>query len=88
MSITDPRELELPDTGIISLEDAETGRNFLVDTSSPSVRREYHIKALKMFDERQKLFRASNVDHIDIRTDISYTRELYSFFRMRERRMR
>ena len=88
ISITDPGEIDLPDIGIISLEDAETGRNFILDTSSHAVRREYHMNALKVFDERQKLFSASSVDHIDIRTDVSYVRELYRFFRMRERRMR
>lgn len=87
VSITDPRELDLPDTGIIILEDAETGRSFTVDTSSHAVRRQYHINARRMFDERQKLLRASNVDHIDIRTDVSYSRELHRFFRMRERRI-
>lgn len=88
LSITDPREIDLPDAGIISLEDAETGKGFLIDTSSPSVRKKYHINALRMMDEREELFRSTKVDHIDIRTDVPYTRELYRFFRMRERRMR
>lgn len=88
LSITDPREIDLPDAGIISLEDAETGKGFLIDTSSPLVRKEYHMNAMRMMDEREELFRSTKVDHIDIRTDVPYTRELYRFFRMRERRMR
>ncbi|HDH05952.1 MAG TPA: DUF58 domain-containing protein [Nitrospirae bacterium] len=87
MSITDPREMDLPDIGIINLEDVETGKGFLVDTSSRVVRDDYHRNAERIFDERQRLFRSINVDHIDIRTDIPYTRELYRFFRMRERRV-
>jgi uncharacterized protein (DUF58 family) len=87
VSVTDPRETELPDIGIIHLKDAETGKDFLVDTSSASVRNEYKEKAVTLFAERQKLFQSINVDHLDIRTDIPYTRELYRFFRMRERRM-
>ena len=87
MSITDPREMDLPDIGIINLEDVETGKGFLVDTSSRAVRDDYHRNAERIFDERQRLFRSINVDHIDIRTDIPYTRELYRFFRMRERRV-
>jgi uncharacterized protein (DUF58 family) len=87
ISITDPRETELPDIGIISLEDPETGRNFLLDTSSAAVRNDYSVNSLKMRDERRGLFRSINIDHIDIRTDVSYTRELYKFFRMRERRI-
>jgi len=88
ISITDPREMDLPDIGIVRLEDAETGRDFLLDTSSPAVRREYHENAVKMFEEKRNLFHSVNVDHIDIRTDIPYDLELYKFFRMRERRIR
>ena len=63
------------------------GKDFFVDTSSAAVRNEYKENALTLFTERQKLFRSINVDHLDIRTDIPYTRELFRFFRMRERRM-
>jgi uncharacterized protein (DUF58 family) len=87
LSITDPRELDLPDIGIINLEDAETGKGFLVDTSSSTVRNDYSINSKRIFDERQRLLRSINVDHIDVRTDIPYAHELYKFFRMRERRI-
>jgi uncharacterized protein (DUF58 family) len=87
ISITDPRETELPDIGIINLEDPETGRDFLLDTSNAAVRKDYSNNSLKMLDERQRLFRSTNIDHIDLRTDVPYARELYKFFRMRERRM-
>ncbi len=87
VSITDPRELELPDMGIVNVEDAETGENFMIDTSSYKLRQDYSARALKMFDERSRLFRSINIDHIDIRTDRPYSQEMYKFFRMRERRM-
>lgn len=87
VSITDPREAKLPDAGIIQLKDAETGKQFLVDTSNPAVRNAYEAGAAATFRERQKLFRSINVDHLDIHTDVPYTRELIRFFRMRERRM-
>jgi len=87
LSITDPRELELPDIGLVNLEDAEKGHNFMLDTSNAAIRREYSENAMKMLDERERLFRSINVDHIDIRTDVPYTPELYKFFRIRERRI-
>ncbi|UCH44217.1 MAG: DUF58 domain-containing protein [Nitrospiraceae bacterium] len=87
LSITDPREQQLPAIGLIHLEDAERGHRFMLDTSSPQVRNEYSARAQKLFDERQRLFRSVNVDHIDIRTDVPYLQELYKFFRMRERRI-
>jgi uncharacterized protein (DUF58 family) len=87
LSITDPRELDLPDVGIIDLQDAETGETFAVDTSSAAVRKQYRANALRLTGERENIFRSINVDHIDIRTDVPYTKELYKFFRMRERRI-
>lgn len=87
MTITDPRELSMPDVGIINLEDAEGGGSFLLDTSSPSVRKEFNENSLKMFAERKHLFRSINIDYVDIRTDAPYEKELYRFFRMRERRV-
>ncbi|UCH82289.1 MAG: DUF58 domain-containing protein [Nitrospiraceae bacterium] len=87
VSITDPRELELPDMGIINIEDAESGEHFMLDTSSFALRRDYSARALKMFDERKRMFRSIPIDHIELRTDRPYNQELYKFFRMRERRM-
>lgn len=86
LSLTDPRELELPDIGIINLEDAETGESRLVDTSSQAIRNTYSADSLRMSEDRQRLFRSINVDHIDIRTNVPYLQSLYTFFRIRERR--
>lgn len=87
LTITDPREIDLPDIGIINLEDAETGETFLFDTSSHQAREEYRLNSIRLLNERKRVFGSINVDHIDIRTDIPYPRELYRFFRMRERRV-
>lgn len=87
MTITDPRELSMPDVGIINLEDAEDGSSFLLDTSSSAIRKKYNDDSLKMFVERKHLFHSINVDYVDIRTDVPYEKELYRFFRMRERRV-
>ncbi len=87
LSITDPRELELPDVGLAALEDAETGEEFMIDTSSVAVQRDYRARALEMTGERMKVLRSARVDHLDIRTDRPWSAELYRFFRMRERRL-
>jgi uncharacterized protein (DUF58 family) len=86
VSVTDPREIDMPDIGIVNLEDAETGRSFLIDTSSFAVRKKYHSDAVSMHAQRDQVFRSVNVDHINIRTDEPYTGALYKFFKMRERR--
>lgn len=88
VTITDPLELELSNAGLVSMIDAETGREYLIDTSSKEVREDYRKKSLEKFRNRQDIFKSARVDNIDIRTNIPYTRELISFFRHRERKMR
>lgn len=87
LTITDPREIDLPDVGIVKLNDAETGESFYIDTSNLKLRSQYKEDGLRRIKERQRLFRSINVDNIDIRTDIPYTTELIKFFKMRERRL-
>ncbi len=88
ITVTDPREVDLPNVGFIELEDAETGETFLVDTSDADVRDEFASRTSDTAAERQKLFRSMNVDHIDIKTNESYTEPLIRFFRMRAKRFR
>lgn len=88
ITITDPRELELPDVGFIELEDAETGEIVLLDTGDPAVRTLFARQADERRQKRQKMFRTMNIDSVDIYTDQPYIEPLYRFFRMRARRFR
>ncbi|MBN3037888.1 MAG: DUF58 domain-containing protein [Candidatus Omnitrophica bacterium] len=88
VTITDPREIEIPDIGIVQLRDAETGKNILVDTSDKVFRKRYSEDARNRMNNREKMFLSSNVDRIDIRTNVPYMRELIKFFRARERKLR
>lgn len=83
IALTDPRELELPDVGIIELEDAETGERVLVDTSDEAVRAQYREAAVAARAERDRLFRRNSVDAIEIGTGSSYIEPLMRFFRAR-----
>jgi uncharacterized protein (DUF58 family) len=87
VTLTDPVELALPKVGLITLEDAETGELFYVDTSSAAVRNQYKENASVLFAQRKRLFQKSGVDHIEITTDVPYIKTLIRFFRMRERRL-
>ncbi len=87
ITITDPREMELPKSGIVELMDAESGAFFQVDTSNAKVRRIYSEKSARKIDERARLFGTIGVDHIDIRTDKPYIDEMVKFFKMRRRRI-
>jgi len=88
LTITDPRELELVDVGIVKLEDLESGQIFTVDTSDRSLRKKYAQDAQNRRKDREILFRSINVDTIDLRTDMPYAQSLFRFFKTRERRLR
>ena len=87
ITITDPREMELPSAGLVELADAEEGAFFMVDTTNPDVRNAYSARAAKLMAERSHLFGSIAMDHIDIRTDKPYIEELIKFFKMRKRRL-
>ena len=86
ITITDPREVELPDVGIIELIDAETDETVLVDTSDQRLRRQYSASAAVRADERIQLFRRCNVDSIDVTTGESFIEPLNRFFQARKAR--
>ncbi|MDR4496537.1 MAG: DUF58 domain-containing protein [Candidatus Scalindua sp.] len=88
VSITDPRELEIPNVGFIELKDAETGEITLIDTFDQKFRREFFRRNTKNMQERKKMFGSMGVDLIDVRTDSSYVEPIMSFFRMREKRLK
>lgn len=87
MTITDPKELDLPDIGMVQFDDPETRETFTLDTSNNALRREFRQNALKIIGERKKAFGRIGVDNVDIRSDIPYANTLFKFFRMRERRL-
>lgn len=86
VTVTDPREEELPNVGLINVRDAESGKEVMVDTSDRTVRRAYADAAAKRARDRDEIFQRTRVDAIHVRTDESYIEEIYRFFRMRERR--
>ncbi len=85
VSLSDPRELELPDLGLIELEDAESGRRVLIDTSDAALRRRYHDDAVQQRAQRDRLLASLAVDHISLQTDRSYVEPLVAFFHRRAR---
>ena len=86
ITLQDRREVELPDVGLIELEDAESGERIVVDTRSEEARRLYTELNQRADAERRQIFRASQVDSIHIRTDESYVKPLIRFFRQRAAR--
>ncbi len=86
ITITDPREEELPSIGLLELEDAESGERLLVDSFDPKVRQAYKVLAMQEQAKREQMFRSMKLDRIYLRTDRPYMQTLISFFRRRASR--
>jgi uncharacterized protein (DUF58 family) len=86
VSIADPREVRLPNVGLIELEDSETGELTQLDTGSKRVRQGYEELGTTRQARLKELFRSSGIDQVEIFNDRDHVRELMKFFRRRERR--
>jgi uncharacterized protein (DUF58 family) len=87
ITLNDPREMELPNCGLLQLEDAETNELMVVDSSSPLIRKKYHEDALERLNKRGKFFRSVGVDYIDVETHLPYADALAKFFMKRKKRL-
>lgn len=86
--VMDPLELELPDLGLLTLRDAETGEQILVDTHDAGFRKRFaRIAAQREADLRESLVR-SNVDALELSTDADLVDAIVRFVDMRKRRTR
>ncbi|PTX96719.1 DUF58 domain-containing protein [Spartobacteria bacterium LR76] len=86
VNIFDRREVELPDVGVISLEDAETGDWMEVDTSDAALRSAFHERALSERAERRRVLERTGLDIIELETGKPFQLALKSFFDRRMRR--
>jgi len=84
--LDDPREAELPDVGLVELEEAETGTRYVVDTGDHRVRGALAQEMATRRAERERMLHGADVDAVVITTDQPYANALMRFFRMRERR--
>ena len=87
VSVLDPHERELPNIGLILLEDAESHEKVIVDTGSKKVRIEYAKKSKERKNDLTKFLRKVGVDHIEIQTEQSWLKNLFQFFKDRESRL-
>jgi uncharacterized protein (DUF58 family) len=86
--LTDPRDDELPDVGLCTFEDLETGEEVLVDTGNAAVRAHYAASMKAMRNRRLKLFQRLALDSVQVRTDKSFVTPLRDLFAKRARRLR
>ena len=79
VEIVDPRELDLPDVGVLTLVDPETGRGLEVDTSSRRLRRDYAAAAAGQRARVAAALRHCGAQHLQLRTDRDWVRDLARF---------
>ncbi len=85
--IQDERERALPNIGIITLEDAETGHQLEINTADREVRTRFTALAEAQDAELKKVLRRNRIDRIDLCTGDDYLPALRTFFKNRARRM-
>lgn len=84
--VTDRRETDMPNVGMMRLLDAETGNQMWVDTGSAAVRRQLRQWANRKSRELDTLFSKLGVDMVKVYTGEDYVKPLMNMFRKREAR--
>lgn len=86
--LTDPADGDLPDVGMLTARDPETGAALVIDTSDAAVRERFAARSKADEDAGRALFRRLRIDEIRLSTDRPYSAPLLAFFSRRERRRR
>ncbi|MGH9282168.1 MAG: DUF58 domain-containing protein [Acidimicrobiales bacterium] len=86
--VLDPRELELPAVGLLTLADPETGAVRVVDTASARLRERFARGAAEQRAAIGAASRRAGADHLVVRTDSDWVAEVVAFLVARRRRRR
>ncbi len=81
IKIFDKHDAEIPNLGIVPMQDAETGKTQLINTSSKNIRRNYKANALRLHDYYTKTFSKSGAGTITTRVDEDYVKKLLGYFK-------
>jgi uncharacterized protein (DUF58 family) len=87
VEVLDPRELELPDVGMLVVTDPETGRQREVYTDSADLRRRYMEGAREQRERIARSLRSAGADHLVLRTDRDWLLDLVRFVALRRFRI-
>ena len=87
LHLVDPRERELPDAGVVTLWDPESGSWLRVDTGDAAVRAHFLAKTGEFDRTLDRVLRERGVDLLRLETGRPYAEALLTFFRRREHRL-
>jgi uncharacterized protein (DUF58 family) len=88
VTVSDPRELAIPDVGYLELVDAESEQRVVLDSGNRFVREQFEYLANEEDVRLRRTLRRLSIDQIEIQTNRSYVKPLIDFFRARERKLR
>jgi uncharacterized protein (DUF58 family) len=80
----DPREMEMPDIGVVMMEDAETGEQLYVDTHDKKFRRRFYEAALQREAALAESFKRAGVDALSLSTEEDLVRAIVRFAQQRK----
>lgn len=86
VEVIDPRELELPPVGLLMLVDPESGRRLEVQSGSAKLRARFAAAAAEQRAAIVRAIRRSGVEHLQLRTDRDWLRDIVRFVVTRRRR--
>jgi hypothetical protein len=86
LAISDPREGQLPNAGLVAVRDAETGRMTVVDSGSTAIRRFFEERWQREAARTRAALKRSGTEILELSTGADYDRALLLFFRERARR--
>jgi uncharacterized protein (DUF58 family) len=84
----DPAEMALPDVGLVTVEDAETGEQLLIDANDPAFRARYAQFAEQQETALREAFAQSGADTLELATDDDLLDALLRFADLRKQRAR
>jgi len=87
IALSDAHEHSLPNVGIVTLEDAETGESVEIDTSSAKMRKLYKISNLKRVGTLKQDLQKRGIDFLEISTNKPYIVPLRNYFARRARKL-
>ncbi|QYG92065.1 DUF58 domain-containing protein [Iamia sp. SCSIO 61187] len=88
IEIVDPREVELPSVGVLSLVDPRSGELFEIQTANPKIRERYAAAAAAQRGAIADAIRAGGSDHLQLRTDRDWLLDIVRFVSQRRERTR
>lgn len=84
IKVYDKMDMQLPNAGLLQLEDAETGKIKIIDSSDPMIRYNYQQHFFQQTETCAKYFKKAGADLLHVRTDEDYVKVLQKFFLKRK----